>query len=58
MGVGRIQERAVVRGGQVVVRPILPVAITFDHRIIDGESGMLFAQTVRGLVEGPEGLFL
>src|SRR5215472_474520 len=58
MGVGRIQERAVVRGGQVVVRPILPVAITFDHRIIDGEAGMLFAQTIRELVEGPEGLFL
>ena len=58
MGVGRIQERAVVRGGQLVVRPIMPVAITFDHRIIDGEAGMLFAQTIRELVEGPEGLFL
>lgn len=58
MGVGRIQERAVARGGQIVVRPILPVAITFDHRIIDGERGMLFAQAIRDLVEGPEGLFL
>lgn len=58
MGVGRIQDRPVVREGKVVVRPVLPVAITFDHRVIDGEQGMLFAQTVRELVEGPEGLFL
>ncbi len=57
LGVGRIQDRAVAREGRVEVRPVLPVAITFDHRVIDGEQGLLFAQTVRELVERPASLF-
>jgi len=50
---GRIEERAVVRGGEVVPRPIMPMSVTFDHRVIDGEQGLSFALTLRGLIEDP-----
>lgn len=57
LGVGRIEERAVVRNGQVVARPILPLALTFDHRVVDGEQGLGFMRTLRELLEQPERLF-
>jgi pyruvate dehydrogenase E2 component (dihydrolipoamide acetyltransferase) len=53
---GRIEEKAVVRGGEVVARPMLPMSVTFDHRVIDGEAGLSFALTLRSLIEGPEQL--
>ena len=42
LGIGRIEERAVVRLDQIVARPILPVSLTFDHRVIDGDMGLAF----------------
>ena len=53
---GRIEEKAVVRDGKVMARPVMPMSVTFDHRIIDGEAGLSFALTVRGLIEDPEQL--
>jgi len=53
---GRIEARAVVRDGKVVARPVMPMSVTFDHRIIDGEQGLGFALTLRGLIESPEQL--
>ena len=53
---GRIEEKAVARGGQVVVRPVMPMSVTFDHRVIDGEQGLTFALTLRSLIEEPEPL--
>ncbi len=53
---GRIEEHAVVREGNVVARPVMPMSITFDHRIIDGEEGLKFALTLRSLIEDPEHL--
>ncbi len=53
---GRVEERAAVREGQVVARPIMPMSVTFDHRVIDGEQGLTFALTLRGLIEDPWGL--
>jgi pyruvate dehydrogenase E2 component (dihydrolipoamide acetyltransferase) len=50
---GRIEEKAVVRDGRVLARPVMPMSVTFDHRIIDGEAGLSFALTVRGLIEDP-----
>jgi pyruvate dehydrogenase E2 component (dihydrolipoamide acetyltransferase) len=50
---GRIEERAVVRDGKVVARPMMPMSVTFDHRIIDGERGLTFALTLRELIEDP-----
>jgi pyruvate dehydrogenase E2 component (dihydrolipoyllysine-residue acetyltransferase) len=50
---GRIEERAVVRGGALVARPVMPMSVTFDHRVIDGEQGLGFALTLRDLIENP-----
>lgn len=56
LGAGRIEDRAVVRGGQVVSRAILPLALTFDHRVIDGDQGLNFMLALRACLEQPEGL--
>ncbi len=53
---GRIEEKAVVRDGHVVARPMMPMSVTFDHRVIDGEQGLSFALTLRGLIESPDQL--
>lgn len=50
---GRIEERAVVRDGRLVARPVMPMSVTFDHRVIDGEQGLTFALTLRELIENP-----
>ncbi len=56
VGFGGIAEKAVVRDGQVVARPVLPMSVTFDHRVIDGEQGLTFALTLRSLLEEAEQL--
>jgi pyruvate dehydrogenase E2 component (dihydrolipoamide acetyltransferase) len=53
---GRIEDKAVVREGRVVARPIMPMSVTFDHRLIDGEAGLSFALTLRSLIEDPQQL--
>ena len=53
---GRIDDRAVVRDGHVVARPVMPMSVTFDHRVIDGEQGLSFALTLRELIEKPDAL--
>ncbi|MHB8611377.1 MAG: dihydrolipoamide acetyltransferase family protein [Candidatus Dormibacteraceae bacterium] len=53
VGFGRIEEKAVVRDGKVVARPMMPMSVTFDHRVIDGEAGLSFALTLRTLIEDP-----
>jgi pyruvate dehydrogenase E2 component (dihydrolipoamide acetyltransferase) len=53
---GRIEDKAVVRDGQVVARPVMPMSVTFDHRVIDGEQGLSFALTLRELIEKPDQL--
>jgi len=53
---GRIEEKAVVRDGRVVARPMMPMSVTFDHRVIDGEQGLTFALSLRELIESPEQL--
>jgi pyruvate dehydrogenase E2 component (dihydrolipoyllysine-residue acetyltransferase) len=53
---GRVEDRAVVRDGAVVARAVMPVSVTFDHRVIDGEQGLGFALTLRELIEDPDRL--
>lgn len=53
---GRIEEKAVVRDGKVVARAVMPMSVTFDHRVIDGEHGLSFALTLRSLIEDPSQL--
>ncbi len=50
---GRIEAKAIVRDGKVVAWPVMPMSVTFDHRIIDGEQGLSFALTLRTLIEDP-----
>lgn len=53
---GQIEDRAVVRDGSVAARPMMPMSVTFDHRLIDGEQGLKFALTLRSLIEDPSQL--
>lgn len=57
LGTGTITERAVVRSGQIVIRPIMTYSLTYDHRIIDGAVAAKFMTSVIRLLENP-GLLL
>ncbi len=58
LGMHNIVERAVVQNGQVVVRPIMYVALSYDHRIIDGRESVGFLVRVKQLLEDPSRLLL
>jgi len=58
LGVGPIEDRAVVRNGQIVIRPIMPYSLTFDHRVINGYGAEQFMGKIRELVEAPDLLLL
>jgi pyruvate dehydrogenase E2 component (dihydrolipoamide acetyltransferase)/2-oxoglutarate dehydrogenase E2 component (dihydrolipoamide succinyltransferase) len=58
LAVGAIEERPVVRDGQIVIRPIMPYSMTFDHRVINGFGGEQFLRTIRRFVENPSLLLL
>jgi 2-oxoglutarate dehydrogenase E2 component (dihydrolipoamide succinyltransferase) len=53
LGLHKIQERAVVVDGQIAVRPMMYVALSYDHRIIDGQQAVLFLVRVKELMEDP-----
>ena len=53
LGLHKIQERPVVVDGQVVARPMMYVALTYDHRIIDGREAVLFLVTIKESLEDP-----
>jgi 2-oxoglutarate dehydrogenase E2 component (dihydrolipoamide succinyltransferase) len=53
LGMHAIQERPVVRDGAVVVRPMMYVALTYDHRLVDGREAVLFLKHIKELVEEP-----
>ena len=58
LGMHAIQERPVVRDGQVVVRPMMYVALTYDHRLVDGREAVTFLKQVKDLVETPARMLL
>lgn len=58
LGVGRIEEAAVVRGGEVVARPVVPLSLTFDHRIIDGATAQRFFNALIEHIENPDLILL
>jgi 2-oxoglutarate dehydrogenase E2 component (dihydrolipoamide succinyltransferase) len=58
LGMHAIKERAVVEDGQVVARPMMYVAISYDHRIIDGKDAVLFLVAVKNFLEDPVRLML
>jgi 2-oxoglutarate dehydrogenase E2 component (dihydrolipoamide succinyltransferase) len=53
LGLHKIQERPVAIGGQIVIRPMMYVALSYDHRIIDGQQAVLYLVRVKELMEDP-----
>lgn len=53
LGTYAIQQRPVARDGQVVIRPMMVLALSYDHRVVDGETAGRFLQRVAGLLEHP-----
>ena len=58
LGMHAIQKRPVVRDDQVVIRPMMYVALTYDHRLIDGREAVLFLVRIKECIEKPERLLL
>lgn len=58
LGMHKIEERAVVENGQIVIRPMMYVALTYDHRIIDGKESVQFLVAVKEYLEDPTRLLL
>jgi 2-oxoglutarate dehydrogenase E2 component (dihydrolipoamide succinyltransferase) len=58
LGMHKIQERPVAIDGQVVIRPMMYIALTYDHRIIDGREAVLFLVTVKQCLEDPARMVL
>ena len=56
LGMHKIQERPVVVNGQIVVKPMMYVAVSYDHRIIDGRESVSFLVRVKEMLENPEQL--
>ena len=58
LGMHNIQERAVVIDGQIVIRPMMYLALSYDHRIVDGKGAVGFLKRVKEYIEDPEELLL
>ena len=58
LGMHNIIERPVAINGEIVIRPMMYLALSYDHRIIDGKEAVSFLKNVKDLLEGPERLFL
>lgn len=58
LGMHRIEDRPVVRNGQVVVRPMMYLALSYDHRIVDGKEAVTFLVRVKDALEDPARLVL
>jgi 2-oxoglutarate dehydrogenase E2 component (dihydrolipoamide succinyltransferase) len=56
LGMHKIEERAVVVSGQIVVRPMMYLAVSYDHRVIDGRESVSFLVRVKELLESPDQL--
>lgn len=58
LGMHTIQDRPVVRDDEIVIRPMMYVALTYDHRIIDGREAVTFLKSIREMIESPERMLL
>jgi 2-oxoglutarate dehydrogenase E2 component (dihydrolipoamide succinyltransferase) len=58
LGIHKIDERPVARDGQVVIRPMMWLALSYDHRLVDGTPAVKFLRRVCELLESPERLLL
>jgi 2-oxoglutarate dehydrogenase E2 component (dihydrolipoamide succinyltransferase) len=58
LGLHAIQDRPVARDGQVVIRPMMYVALTYDHRLVDGREAVTFLRRIKEVMEEPTRLLL
>jgi 2-oxoglutarate dehydrogenase E2 component (dihydrolipoamide succinyltransferase) len=58
LGLHAIQDRPVARAGQVVIRPMMYLALTYDHRIVDGREAVSFLKRVKDTIEDPSRILL
>jgi 2-oxoglutarate dehydrogenase E2 component (dihydrolipoamide succinyltransferase) len=58
LGLHRIEERPVVKNGQVVVRPMMYLALSYDHRLIDGREAVTFLVRIKEAIEDPTRLLI
>jgi 2-oxoglutarate dehydrogenase E2 component (dihydrolipoamide succinyltransferase) len=58
LGMHAIQDRPVASDGQVVIRPMMYVAVTYDHRVVDGREAVTFLKRIKECVEAPARMLL
>lgn len=58
LGMHNIVERPMVENGEIVARPVMYLALSYDHRVIDGRESVLFLKTIKDLIEDPSRLLL
>ena len=58
LGMHKIQERPVVVDGEIVVRPMMYLALSYDHRLIDGREAVQFLVAIKGMIEDPARILL
>lgn len=58
LGMHSIIERPVVKGGQIVARPMMYLALTYDHRLLDGKDAVLFLKRIQTHIEDPRRMLL
>ena len=56
LGTGKIEDRATVIDGKIVIRKIMPISFTYDHRVLDGAEAARFMNDLKSLLEKPESL--
>jgi len=54
----KIEDRAVVVDGEIVVRPMMYLALSYDHRLIDGQEAVRFLVTIKSMIEDPARILL
>ena len=58
LGMHTIQERPIAMDGEVVIRPMMYLALSYDHRLVDGKTAVQFLVTIKGLIEDPARILL
>ena len=58
IGVNKLVERPMVKNGQIVIRKMMNLSSSFDHRVVDGMDAAEFMQGIRGLLEQPATIFM
>ncbi len=58
LGLHKIEERPIALEGEVVIRPMMYVAVTYDHRIVDGKEAVTFLKRIKEVIEDPERILL